>query len=99
MILISTLGNRKMINIRDTLLDNLGKGDKTAPDYDVARLYCGQFLHMAQSFYSNTNWIELNRWLNGVDDEDTITTSSDLGNKICTDSFSAGCFVDLWTSR
>ncbi|XP_033643607.1 von Willebrand factor A domain-containing protein 7-like [Asterias rubens] len=72
-------GNRKMINIRDTLLDNLGKGDKTAPDYDVARLYCGQFLHMAQSFYSNTNWIELNRWLNGVDDEDTITTSSDLG--------------------
>ncbi|XP_038075974.1 von Willebrand factor A domain-containing protein 7-like [Patiria miniata] len=70
-------GNRKMMGIQDTLLTLLLAGDESTPDYDVARQYCGQFLHMAQSFYSNTNWIELHRWLNENPDE--IFTSSELG--------------------
>ena len=75
-----------MIGNRNTLLDLLTEGDESAPDYDVARVYCGQFLHMVHSFYSNTNWIELNRFLRQYEDQDqdpdVIISSPNLGKEI-----------------
>ena len=31
----------------------------TSPNYDAAREVIGQYLHMLQMFYSNTNWVEM----------------------------------------
>ncbi|XP_022108814.1 von Willebrand factor A domain-containing protein 7-like [Acanthaster planci] len=74
-------GNSKMVSIRRALLNLLQLGNEDAPNYDVARQFSGQFLHMAQSFYSNTNWVELNRWLNSLigADQNEVITSSELG--------------------
>ena len=46
-----------MQDIRAKLLAELRKAD---PDYELSREYVGQFLHILQMFYSNTNWIESN---------------------------------------
>ena len=64
-----------MKSIRSRILQQLTVGDENAPDYDVARMDCGRFLHLAHSFYSNTNWIELN----GQIDPDVIRPSYNLG--------------------
>ncbi|XP_071789658.1 von Willebrand factor A domain-containing protein 7-like [Asterias amurensis] len=68
-------GHQKMKSIRSRILQQLIVGDENAPDYDVARMDCGRFLHLAHSFYSNTNWIELN----GQIDPDVIRPSNNLG--------------------
>ncbi|XP_033629281.1 von Willebrand factor A domain-containing protein 7-like [Asterias rubens] len=68
-------GHQKMKSIRSRILQQLTVGDENAPDYDVARIDCGRFLHLAHSFYSNTNWIELN----GQIDPDVIRPSYNLG--------------------
>ncbi|XP_022108810.1 von Willebrand factor A domain-containing protein 7-like isoform X2 [Acanthaster planci] len=75
-------GNRKMIGIRNTLLNTLTSGDENAPNYDTARRLSGQFLHMAQSFYSNTNWVELTNLLRNSaagEDENEVMTARYLG--------------------
>ncbi|XP_072047411.1 von Willebrand factor A domain-containing protein 7-like [Amphiura filiformis] len=48
-------GNARMISIRTSLLAALASD---MPMFSSARTSIGQFLHMLQSFYSNTNWIE-----------------------------------------
>ncbi|KAL4228607.1 Von Willebrand factor A [Mactra antiquata] len=49
-------GNAKMQNLRDTVIQIL---NNTAPNYDAAREVVGQYLHLLQMFYSNTNWVEM----------------------------------------
>ncbi|WAR05598.1 VWA7-like protein [Mya arenaria] len=48
--------NNKMQTLRDTLLSIL---NNTNPNYDAARELVGQYLHLLQMFYSNTNWVEI----------------------------------------
>lgn len=48
--------NNKMQTLRDTAIQIL---NSSAPNYDAAREVIGQYLHLLQMFYSNTNWIEL----------------------------------------
>ena len=31
----------------------------SSPSYDAAREVIGQYLHLLQMFYSNTNWVEM----------------------------------------
>jgi hypothetical protein len=45
-----------MQTLRDTVIQIL---NSTAPNYDAAREVIGQYLHLLQMFYSNTNWVEL----------------------------------------
>ena len=73
-----------MMGIRKRILDVLTVGDENAPDYDVARINCGNFLHLAHSFYSNTNWIELNRFYatSREGDPEVIAPSRNLGKAI-----------------
>ncbi|XP_061182849.1 von Willebrand factor A domain-containing protein 7-like [Saccostrea echinata] len=49
--------NHKLKRYRQLVLDLLGL---SVPDYTAARKYVSYCLHLLQSFYSNTNWIELN---------------------------------------
>ncbi|XP_046570407.1 von Willebrand factor A domain-containing protein 7-like [Haliotis rubra] len=49
-------GNDKITMLRDTAINIL---NKTKPNFDAAREVIGQFLHIVQMFYSNTNWPEL----------------------------------------
>ncbi|XP_063420891.1 von Willebrand factor A domain-containing protein 7-like [Mytilus trossulus] len=49
--------NLKLQGIRTQLLLELNKPN---PDYELSRQLIGQFLHILQMFYSNTNWIEDN---------------------------------------
>ncbi|XP_076091883.1 uncharacterized protein LOC143063560 isoform X3 [Mytilus galloprovincialis] len=49
--------NLKLQGIRTQLLSELNKPN---PDYELSRQLIGQFLHILQMFYSNTNWIEDN---------------------------------------
>ncbi|XP_053372636.1 von Willebrand factor A domain-containing protein 7-like [Mercenaria mercenaria] len=51
-----TEANAKMQTLRDTVIQIL---NNTAPNYDAAREVIGQYLHLLQMFYSNSNWIEL----------------------------------------
>lgn len=51
-----TEANAKMQTLRDTVIQIL---NSTAPNYDAAREVIGQYLHLLQMFYSNTNWVEL----------------------------------------
>jgi hypothetical protein len=46
--------NRKLIDIRGNLLKEL---QKSQPNYESARELIGQFFHIMQMFYSNTNFI------------------------------------------
>ncbi|KAL3836670.1 hypothetical protein ACJMK2_022092 [Sinanodonta woodiana] len=48
--------NTKMQTLRDTLIQIL---NSTSPSYDAARELIGQYLHLLQMFYSNTNWVEM----------------------------------------
>ncbi|XP_062605379.1 von Willebrand factor A domain-containing protein 7-like [Saccostrea cucullata] len=50
-------GNHKLKRYRQLVVDLLGL---PVPDYEAARKYVSYCLHLLQSFYSNTNWIELN---------------------------------------
>ncbi|XP_071103194.1 von Willebrand factor A domain-containing protein 7-like [Haliotis cracherodii] len=50
-------GNDKITLLRETAINVL---NKTNPNLDAARDLIGQFLHIVQMFYSNTNWLELN---------------------------------------
>lgn len=45
-----------MQTLRDTALQIL---NSSSPNYDAAREVIGQYLHLLQMFYSNTNWVEL----------------------------------------
>lgn len=45
-----------MQTLRDTAIQIL---NHSAPNFDAAREVVGQFLHLLQMFYSNTNWIEM----------------------------------------
>jgi hypothetical protein len=47
--------NRKLIVIRGNLLKEL---QKSQSNYESARELIGQFFHIMQMFYSNTNFIE-----------------------------------------
>lgn len=47
-----------MQTLRDTAIQVL---NNSVPNYDAAREVVGQFLHLLQMFYSNTNWIEMSR--------------------------------------
>ena len=38
----------------------IGILNSSSPNYDAAREVIGQYLHMLQMFYSNTNWVEMN---------------------------------------
>ncbi|XP_071103949.1 von Willebrand factor A domain-containing protein 7-like [Haliotis cracherodii] len=49
-------GNDKITLLRETAINVL---NKTNPNLDAARELIGQFLHIVQMFYSNTNWPEL----------------------------------------
>ncbi|XP_052092523.1 von Willebrand factor A domain-containing protein 7-like [Mytilus californianus] len=49
--------NLKLQGIRTQLLSELHKHN---PNYELSRQLIGQFLHILQMFYSNTNWIEEN---------------------------------------
>ncbi|XP_046570368.1 von Willebrand factor A domain-containing protein 7-like [Haliotis rubra] len=51
-------GNDKITLLRETAINVLNK-TKTNPNLDAARELIGQFLHIVQMFYSNTNWPEL----------------------------------------
>ena len=42
--------------LRDKVISIL---NNTNPNYDAAREVVGQYLHLLQMFYSNTNWVEL----------------------------------------
>ncbi|XP_071103193.1 von Willebrand factor A domain-containing protein 7-like [Haliotis cracherodii] len=48
--------NDKILSLRGTVIFIL---NQTMPDYKAARDLIGQFLHIVQMFYSNTNWPEL----------------------------------------
>ncbi|XP_052253774.1 von Willebrand factor A domain-containing protein 7-like isoform X2 [Dreissena polymorpha] len=48
--------NAKMQTLRDTLLNTLNSSN---PNFDAARELIGQYLHLLQMFYSNTNWVEM----------------------------------------
>ncbi|KAK3607797.1 hypothetical protein CHS0354_031297 [Potamilus streckersoni] len=48
--------NTKMQTLRDTLIQIL---NSSSPSYDAARELIGQYLHLLQMFYSNTNWVEM----------------------------------------
>ena len=52
-----------MVRLRNNIISIL---NSTSPNYDTARTYTGQFLHMYHSFYSNTDWVELLVWLNYI---------------------------------
>ena len=43
--------------LRETAIGIL---NSTSPNYDAAREVIGQYLHLLQMFYSNTNWVEMN---------------------------------------
>ena len=45
-----------MITLRGNILSILRS---STPNYDLARTYVGQYLHLLHSFYGNTDWIEL----------------------------------------
>ena len=47
--------NKKLIDIRGNLLKEL---QKFQPNYESARDLIGQFFHIIQMFYSNTNFID-----------------------------------------
>ncbi|KAK3104893.1 hypothetical protein FSP39_012645 [Pinctada imbricata] len=49
-------GNEKLKELRNNTLSIL---TSSSPDYDAARILIGQFLHIVQDFYSNTNWIDM----------------------------------------
>ncbi|XP_071103361.1 von Willebrand factor A domain-containing protein 7-like [Haliotis cracherodii] len=49
--------HEKMMLLREASVNELYK---PTPDYAVARDLIGQFLHIVQMFYSNTNWPEMN---------------------------------------
>ncbi|OWF51464.1 von Willebrand factor A domain-containing protein 7 [Mizuhopecten yessoensis] len=46
----------RLNQLRDNLLQVLGA---VSPSYERARELVGQYFHIIQSFYSNTNWVEL----------------------------------------
>lgn len=45
-----------MISIRELILGMLKRDN---PNLDAVKELIGQFLHMLQMFYSNTNWVEM----------------------------------------
>ncbi|XP_071096229.1 von Willebrand factor A domain-containing protein 7-like [Haliotis cracherodii] len=47
--------NQKMVNLREQVIAVLSQNNT---NFDQARNLIGQFLHIMQMFYSNTNWIE-----------------------------------------
>jgi hypothetical protein len=47
--------NKKLLDIRGNLLKEL---IKSQPNYESARELIGQFFHIMQMFYSNTNFID-----------------------------------------
>ncbi|XP_070537056.1 von Willebrand factor A domain-containing protein 7-like [Ptychodera flava] len=49
-------GNLRLQNTRDTIISYLQKSE---PDYSTARTLIGEYLHILQDFYSNTNWVEM----------------------------------------
>ncbi|XP_067664113.1 von Willebrand factor A domain-containing protein 7-like isoform X2 [Haliotis asinina] len=49
--------NMKMTNLREQAILVLSQNNI---DFDMARILIGQFLHIMQMFYSNTNWVEFN---------------------------------------
>ncbi|XP_067664114.1 von Willebrand factor A domain-containing protein 7-like [Haliotis asinina] len=49
--------NMKMINLREQAILVLSQNNT---NFDLARILIGQFLHIMQMFYSNTNWVEFN---------------------------------------
>ena len=49
-------GNERMLTLRNTILASL---NSDTPDYSGIRENIGQYLHLLQSFYSNTIWVEL----------------------------------------
>ncbi|XP_077993037.1 von Willebrand factor A domain-containing protein 7-like isoform X2 [Glandiceps talaboti] len=48
--------NERLQDTRDALIQLLQESD---PDYQTARYLAGEYLHIAQDFYSNTNWVEM----------------------------------------
>lgn len=51
------LGHKKLQGLRSQVLSELRKQN---PDFKIARELIGQFLHIVQMFYSNTNWCDYN---------------------------------------
>ncbi|XP_046563425.1 von Willebrand factor A domain-containing protein 7-like, partial [Haliotis rubra] len=47
--------NQKMTNLREQAIFVLSQNNT---NFDMARILIGQFLHIMQMFYSNTNWVE-----------------------------------------
>ena len=45
-----------MVSFRNTTLSGLGN---TSPDYTAIRKEVGKYLHLLQTFYSNTNYVEM----------------------------------------
>ncbi|XP_069122433.1 uncharacterized protein [Argopecten irradians] len=88
--------------LRDSLLQVLGA---STPSYERARELVGQYLHIIQSFYSNTNWVELHS--NGAIYEDyglpgkTLTNLAALSTDMCQSCGSSvgfPCFINMMTS-
>ncbi|XP_046576241.1 von Willebrand factor A domain-containing protein 7-like [Haliotis rubra] len=86
--------NKKMISLRERAIEVLSQ---SSTNFDLARTLIGQYLHIMQMFYSNTNWIELsggvmyhslgirNKTLLGeaLPEMDTCISSSEAVNATC----------------
>ena len=81
--------NKRMVRLRNNIISIL---NSSSPNYDTARTYTGQFLHMYQSFYSNTDWVELLVWLNYIAlmPDAPLFPYTDLGKIIIT-----GCIKNM----
>ena len=53
---VFVLGHLKLQRLKEKLISTTQKPDC---DSGTAREYMGQYLHLLQMFYSNTNWVEL----------------------------------------
>ncbi|CAH1274702.1 VWA7 [Branchiostoma lanceolatum] len=63
-------GNTKLISLRSSILSVL-RADTT--NFQTARAMIGEYLHLLQDFYSNTNWVELE---GDIPYEDLATTTN-----------------------
>ncbi|XP_033758555.1 LOW QUALITY PROTEIN: uncharacterized protein LOC117340882 [Pecten maximus] len=85
--------------LRDNLLQVLGA---TNPSYERARELVGQYLHIIQSFYSNTNWVELQNNADiyedfGLPGKTLMTLASPSADmcKSCGTAVGFPCFINM----
>ena len=73
-----------MVSIRNTILSALGN---TSPAYTAIRKDVGKYLHLLQSFYSNTNYVEMQQ------QQTLMTPHPNLGRlSLASENFNITCF-------